>query len=64
MSELQPTAIELTDGEIEALYAAAEEAALHCVHIAASVNPYPAGDVRSEIWSSAFRTAYARGNGY
>ena len=55
---------EIDDWEIEMIWEAAADAAINTVHIASVVNPYPETDPRAEIWSAAFRQAYARENGY
>lgn len=52
------------DAEIERIHEEAEEAALHCWFITQARNPYPPTDPRAEIWSFAFRQAYANENGY
>jgi hypothetical protein len=54
----------LSDEEIEAIWEQAAHDAIQCAHIAATVNPYSSDDPRAEIYSFAFRGAYARENGF
>ena len=54
----------MPDNEIDAIYEAAYDAAIHAVTPHRVVNPYPEGSERAEVWSQAFRSAYARENGY
>lgn len=60
MAESQST--ELTDEEIERIHDEAEAAAESCWYVGQGRNPYPEGSERAEIWSFAFRQAYAREN--
>jgi hypothetical protein len=62
--ETAQVAQELLDDEVERVQSEAEDAAVNAVHIASVINPYAGWDTRSEIWSAAFRNAYARNNGY
>lgn len=63
MTEHAPLA-DPDDAEIERICDEAAEAAVHCIHMAVAVNPYADDPERAEIWSCAFRNAYARENGY
>lgn len=54
---------ELTDEEIELIQAKAEDDAINCIHIASAHNPHPPDDPRAEVYSAAFRSAYAREHG-
>ena len=54
---------DLTDQDIEAIYDAAVDAALHCASMHAATNPYPEKSQKADIWSFAFQSAYADENG-
>lgn len=59
---------ELTEEEIDQIWADAEDAATHAWGpLGAPIcreNPHPDGSEASEVWDHAFRSAYARQNGY
>ena len=55
------------DAEIEAIWEAAESAALNTwgppgSFIGKPPNPYPPGSQRAEIWQAAYRSAYHQEN--
>ena len=56
--------IDLSDEEYDRIWGEAEEAAINCVHIAQTSNPYPEDDPRADVWNAAFRAVYAREHGY
>jgi hypothetical protein len=53
-----------SDVEIERVSDEGCDAGINAMHMASAVNPYAESDSRAEIWSTAFRNAYARNNGY
>lgn len=63
MASDQTPPTEPDEDEIERIWSEAENATVHAGHIASVVNPY-ADPMRAEMWSGAFRSAYARENGY
>lgn len=59
---------ELDDGEIDAIWDDAKDAAINAWGPLGSPNcrpnPHPLGSREADIWDRAFRNTYARENGY
>jgi hypothetical protein len=58
----------MDDSEIDAIWAEAEEAAIHAWGPLGSPthrpNPYPKDSEQADVWDHAFRSAYANQNGH